>query len=310
LSNGTEALALGLRALEVKAGDEVIVPANTFIATAEAVSLVGAVPVFVDVRRGTWLIDPDAVDAAVTSRTVGVIGVHLYGQPFDVDPLAAICARRGLWLMEDSAQAHLAEYKGKRTGTLAQGAAFSFYPGKNLGAPGEGGAFVTDSDDLARRVRLMRDHGQARKYHHVMVGCNARMPALMAATLQIKLPRLAAWNTTRRQHASRYLEGLAANPRVERPVEDPNCRGVYHLFVVHVNERERVFKAMMDSGIGCALHYPVPCHLQTCYQPLGYAPGACPNAEYNAAHCISLPMYPELTHEQIDSAMDTLSRIA
>jgi dTDP-4-amino-4,6-dideoxygalactose transaminase len=271
------------------------------------VCLSGAKPVFADVCRGTWLIDPASVAAVVTARTVGVIGVHLYGQPVDANALSAFCERRGLWLMEDSAQAHMAEFAGKRTGNLGVCAAFSFYPGKNLGAPGEGGAVVTNSRELATRVRQLRDHGQTRKYHHEILGCNARMPAVMAAALQVKLPILAGWNAARRQHAGAYCSALAGDPLIELPVEHPAATGVYHLFVVHVPRRDQIYRAMADGGVGCGLHYPVPCHLQPCFEYLEHRPGDFPVSEYNAAHCLSLPMYPELSDEQRGQVVRLLS---
>lgn len=312
VSNGTEALVLALRALGAEPGDEIIVPANTFIATAESVSLVGATPVFVDVSPGTWTVAPDSIRKAITPRTRGVIGVHLYGQPFDIDTVAAICQEHGLWLMEDSAQGHLAEYKGKRTGALAACAAFSFYPGKNLGATGEGGAVVTANDDIAERVRRLRDHGQSKKYHHQVIGCNARLPTLMAAALSIKLPFLPGWTEARRRHAATYRRLLDGVPGVELPEVMQGANPVYHLFVIHVQNRDVVLAQMRDCGVVCALHYPIPCHLQECYGFLGYHPGDLPTAEYNAAHCLSLPMFPELADEQVHhvcaSLQDCLSQ--
>lgn len=311
LSTGTDALVLGLRALGVKPGDEVIVPANTFIATAEAVSLLGARPVFCDVLAGTWNIDPAAVRAAVTPRTVGVIGVHLYGQTFDVDAVEEVCAARGLFLIEDSAQGHLATYKGRPAGSLARLAAFSFYPGKNLGAPGEGGAVTTNDAALADRIARLREHGQSVKYHHEEVGYNARLPAILAAALRIKLKHLPGWTATRRARAARYLAGLeplaAPSGPIELPVEAPFAASAYHLFVVHVAARDLVAKTLGAAGVGFGFHYPIPCHLQPCYADLGYQAGDFPNAEHNAAQCLSLPMSAELTQEQVDFVVVTLS---
>ncbi|MSP93330.1 MAG: DegT/DnrJ/EryC1/StrS family aminotransferase [Myxococcales bacterium] len=308
VSNGTEAIVLALRGLGVGPGDEVIVPANTFIATAEGVSLCGATPVFVDCLRGTWNLDPAAILPAVTPCTKGVIGVHLYGQPFDVDACRAVCDRAGLWLLEDNAQGILATYKGKPTGGLARAAATSFYPGKNLGACGEGGAVMTSDAVLDAAIRRLREHGQAAKYYHEVVGTNGRLASVQAAALRVKMPHLAGWSEARRRHARRYLDRLAGVAGVELPVVAAFANPVWHLFVVHVGERDKVLAALQAAGVGAALHYPVPCHLQNAYAHLGYAAGEMPNAEYNAAHCLSLPMFPELTDAQIDYVCDQLAR--
>ncbi|MBM4344645.1 MAG: DegT/DnrJ/EryC1/StrS family aminotransferase [Deltaproteobacteria bacterium] len=300
VSNGTEALALALRALGVGSGDEVILPGNTFIATAEAVSLCGATPVFVDCLAGTWNLDPAAIGPAVTARTKGVIGVHLYGQPFDVDACQTVCDRHGLWLMEDNAQGILATYKGKPTGGLARVAATSFYPGKNLGACGEGGAVMTSDTALDAAVRRLREHGQAAKYYHDVVGTNARLASIQAAALHVKLPHLPSWTEARRRNARQYLERLSDVPGVRVPEVAAWADPVWHLFVVHVANRDAVLASLQAAGVGAALHYPVPCHLQKAYAHLGHARGRLPHAEYNASHCLSLPMFPELTEAQID----------
>ena len=308
VSSGTDALLLGLVALGVAPGDEVIVPANTFVATVEAVAHAGGRPVLVDCLPGTWNIDPAAVAAAVTPRTRGVLGVHLYGQPFDVDAVAAVCERHGLWLMEDAAQAHLATWEGRPAGSLGRCAAFSFYPGKNLGAPGEGGALVTSDAALADTVRQLRDHGQAQKYRHERVGYNCRMPALIAAALHLKLGHLPAWTEARRRHAAAYVERLSGTPGVELPVEAAGARSAYHLFVVHVRQRDRVLAALQEAGVGAGMHYPIPCHLQPALTHLGYRTGDFPVTERNAARCLSLPMFAELTGEQIAYVSDVLAR--
>ncbi len=309
VSNGTEALVLAMRALGVGPGDEVIIPGNTFIATAEGVSLCGATPVFVDCLPDTWNLDPAAIGPAVTPRTKGVIGVHLYGQPFDVDGCQAVCDKHGLWLMEDNAQGILATYKGKPTGGLARVSATSFYPGKNLGACGEGGAVMTNDAALDAGVRKLREHGQAAKYYHDVVGTNGRLASVQAAALQVKLPHLPNWTAARRRNASLYLERLQGTPGVRLPAVAPWADPVWHLFVIHVANRDAVLAALQAAGVGAALHYPVPCHLQKAYSHLGYAKGSLPNAEYNASHCLSLPMFPELTEAQISFVCDQVRAV-
>lgn len=308
LSTGTDALILPLKALGVGHGDEVILPANTFFATAEGVSQVGATPVFVDCLQGTWNIDPDAIAAAVTPKTVGVIGVHLYGQPFDYDAVKSVADAHGLWVMEDSAQGHLATYKGRKCGSLGVGAGFSFYPGKNLGATGEGGAFTTDDEDFAKHVRMLRDHGSSKKYHHELVGYNARLPSVMAAALEIKLKHLPAWTAARRANAERYLGNLAGVANITAPVQAEWADSAWHLFVVHVADQQGVNAKLREAGVGVGMHYPVPVHLQPAYRDLGYSAGAFPNAEYNGSHCVSLPMFAELTDAQIDYVCEQLDR--
>jgi dTDP-4-amino-4,6-dideoxygalactose transaminase len=306
LSNGTEALCLSLRALGIGPGDQVIVPANTFIATAEAVSLVGATPRFVDCLRGTWNIDPSQIEPAITDRTRAVIGVHLYGQPFDVDSCQEICERNGLFLMEDNAQALLATYKGRPTGVLTRVSAGSFYPGKNLGACGEGGFVLTKDTSIDALIRRLRDHGQASKYHHEVLGTNARLASVQAAALRVKLPRLPAWVEARRARATRYLQRLGSIPGIELPAVPDFAEPVWHLFVVHVGDRDTILLDLRAAGVDAALHYPIPCHLQPAYAALGYRRGVFPNAEHNASHCLSLPMFPELTDRQVDFVCDTL----
>ncbi|HAN31358.1 MAG TPA: erythromycin biosynthesis sensory transduction protein eryC1 [Myxococcales bacterium] len=308
LSTGTDALILPLKALGVGPGDEVILPANTFFATAEGVSQVGGTPVFVDCLRDTWNIDPAAISAAVTPRTVGVIGVHLYGQPFDYDAVKAVADKHDLWVMEDSAQGHLATYKGRKCGSLGVGAGFSFYPGKNLGAPGEGGAFTTADEALAAKVRMLRDHGSSKKYHHELVGYNARLPAVMAAALEIKLAHLPRWTQARRHNAKRYLSNLESIANVSAPVEAQWAESAWHLFVVHVDDQSAVLTKLKEAGVGVGMHYPVPVHLQPAYESLGYKLGDFPNAEYNGAHCVSLPMFAELNDSQIDYVCEQLDR--
>lgn len=300
VSNGTDALRLAFNALGVKPGDEIVTVANTFIATVEAISHAGARPVLVDVRSDTYNMDPDFLDDAITSRTVGIVPVHLYGQTAEMDPILEIAGRHGLWVVEDAAQAHLAEYKGRRAGSMGVAAAFSFYPGKNLGACGDAGAVTTRDDALAARVRMLRDHGQAAKYHHEIEGYNNRCDATQAAALSVKLKHLPQWNEARRRNAARYFDNLRDVQGVTLPRIHPHCLSNFHLFVVLVEQRERVIEALHEAGIGTGLHYPIPIHLQKAYSRLGLREGSYPVAEAAARKLLSLPMFPELTFDQID----------
>jgi dTDP-4-amino-4,6-dideoxygalactose transaminase len=300
VSSGTDALHLALRALDVGPGDEVITTPHTFIATAEAVSAAGARPVFIDIDPETYTIDPNHLEAAITDRTRAVIPVHLYGQPADMDPILDICQRKELALLEDAAQAHGSEYKGRRAGTIGHVAAFSFYPGKNLGAYGDAGAVTTDSHEIATQVRLLANHGSVTKYEHVAVGFCNRMDTIQAAVLRVKLPYLPAWTERRRAIAAEYERRLAAVPSVTSPVEPVWARGVYHLYVIRVRDREQVRKALAAAGIPVQIHYPVPVHLHQAYTHLGYKLGDFPHAEKAATEVLSLPMYPELTSEHVE----------
>lgn len=309
VSNGTDALVLILKAIGLRPGDEVIVPVNTFIATAEAVGQAGGEVVFVDVLPDTYNIDPERVAASITPRTRGIVAVHLYGQPANIDALRAIATRHGLWIVEDAAQAHLAEYKGRRVGTLGLAAGFSFYPGKNLGACGDAGAVTTDDAELADTVRKLRDHGSSKKYVHEFEGHNARCDALQAAALLIKLRHLPAWNEARRQAARKYLELLSMEEGIVLPKVPGDCTPIWHLFVVQVDRRDEVQAALAERGIATGLHYPVPLHLQRAYAHLGLREGAFPVAEAIAGRLLSLPMYPELSHEQIAFVCDNLRAV-
>jgi dTDP-4-amino-4,6-dideoxygalactose transaminase len=308
VSSGTDALEVALRALGVKPGDEVIIPANTFVATAEAVLLVGASPILVDCRQGTWNIDPDRVREAVTSRTVGVIGVHLYGQPCDMDSLRAITGDFDLWLLEDSAQAHLATYKGQPCGSLGDAAAFSFYPGKNLGATGEGGAITTNDPSLATRMRELRNHGSSVKYIHKELGNNSRLSSVIAAGLAIKLDYIAEWTNCRRQNAALYMDLLADVPGLMLPRVETFADPVWHLFVVHLDNPKEAQAQLQAKGISTGLHYPVPLHLQEVFADRYAGRNLFPNTEHNASHCLSLPMYAELTAEQITQVCTELKK--
>lgn len=308
VNSGTDALRLALLALGVRDGDEVITVPHTFIATTEAISQAGGRPVFVDVDPQTGTMDPGAVEAAVTPRTRVLLPVHLYGQPADMQPLIEIAQRRNVKLLEDAAQAHGAEYRGRRAGSMGAAAAFSFYPGKNLGACGEAGAVTTDDPELAARMRMLRDHGQPRKYHHDVEGYNARLDALQAAALRIKLRHLDAWNENRRRCARRYADGLAGSG-VEIPHEAAGRRHVWHLYVVRHRERDALQEALGQAGVQTGLHYPVPLHLQRAYAELGYRAGDFPHSERWASEGLSLPIFPDMTDEQVDRVCHEVARV-
>lgn len=305
-ANGTDAIYVVLKALGIGAGDEVITVTNTFIATAEAISNTGAKPVFVDVRAETALIDTAKLEAAITPRTKAIVPVHLYGQPADMDEVNRVAHARGLVVIEDAAQAHGARYKGRRVGTLATAATFSFYPGKNLGAYGDGGAMAFMDVSLAKKCAMLRDHGRLDKYLHEMEGVNSRLDTVQAAVLLVKLKHLDAWNAARRRAAAWYLERLAGIPDLVLPVVADGNEPVWHLFVVRHPRRDRVRESMEKAGIGVGIHYPVPLHLQPAYAYLGHAKGAFPVAEELAATCWSLPLFPELTEAEVDRVVSAL----
>jgi dTDP-4-amino-4,6-dideoxygalactose transaminase len=307
VGNGTDALWLALLALGIGAGDEVITVPMTFMATAEAISYCGARPVFVDIDDTTYTMDPGLVEAAITPRTRAIIPVHLLGQCADMDPILEIAERRGIPVIEDACQAHGALYKTRRAGSLGRAGCFSFYPGKNLGAFGEAGAVTTNDPNLAARMRMFRDHGQARKYHHDAVGWNARMDGIQAAVLSVKLPHLDRNNALRRAHAARYAELLAGLPDVGVPSEAEHAWHVYHVYALRVPDRDRVLSELQQRGIGCGIHYPIPVHLQHAYASLGYGPGTFPVAETCAREFLSLPMVPELTDAQIIAVAESVS---
>ena len=308
VSSGTAAIELTLRALGIGPGDEVITTPFTFIATAEAISAVGATPVFADIDPLTYTLSPDAAAAAITSRTRALLPVHLYGQPADMPALAALAQQHGLALIEDAAQAHGAEIGGRRVGSLGYPACFSFYPGKNLGAYGDAGAVTTDDPALAERLRKLRDHGRASKYVHDEVGYGHRLDALQAAILAVKLPHLAAANAARRRLASRYDE-LLCDSELVLPAAPPATTPVYHLYVVRTPRRDEVLAALHAAGIEAGVHYPLPLHLQPAYRSLGYAAGAFPVAERSAAEVLSLPLFPEMSEAQQDRVVEVLGEI-
>ena len=299
VDSGTDALEVALRAFKVKPHDEIIVPANTFYATIEAILLVGAKPVLVDCEYGTWNIDTTAIEKAISKKTVGIIGVHLYGNPCDMNAICAIAKKNRLWVLEDSAQAHLATYQGKKCGSLGDAAAFSFYPGKNLGSTGEGGAITTNQNSFIKTVHQIRNHGCKEKYVHEILGKNSKMPTVIAAALSIKLDYIEEWTEMRRKNAALYIERLKDIEGIVLPTTKEGNNPVWHLFVIHVEDRDTMHSFLKVHGIGTGFHYPVPVHLQK-YFSKKHKLGDFPVAEYNATHGLSLPMYAELTEEQID----------
>jgi dTDP-4-amino-4,6-dideoxygalactose transaminase len=309
VNNGTTALHLVLAALGIGAGDEVITVANTFIATAEAVSAVGAKPVFVDVDPVSFTMDPALVENAITSRTKAILPVHLYGQCADLDPLIAIAERHKLVLIEDACQAHGAEYKGRKAGTVGVAGCFSFYPGKNLGALGEGGAISTNDAQFAQKLRMLRDHGSLRKYEHSLPGFNFRLEGLQGGFLGVKLPHLDRWNIQRREIATLYNEKLR-DANVTLPVEMPYGKHVYHLYIVQLENRDYVKQQLANRGIDTGLHYPVPLHLQEAYRDLGYKKGDFPVSERLSLQILSLPMYPGLSIEAAEHVVTSLVEAA
>jgi dTDP-4-amino-4,6-dideoxygalactose transaminase len=305
MNSGTSALHLALLAAGVGPGTEVITVPFTFVATVAAIVYTGATPVFVDVTPDSLTMDPAQVEAAITPRTRAILPVHLYGQPADLDPLLAIARRHGLRLIEDACQAHGAEYKGCKVGPLGDAGCFSFYPGKNLGAYGEGGLAVTNDPELARKMRMLRDWGQEQRYHHVMKGFNYRMEGLQGSILRVKLRHLERWTELRRAHAAAYLDTLGRSG-VATPVEKPYSRHVYHVFAIRVPERESLQRQLKANGVQSGIHYPVPVHLQPAYADLGYLRGQFPESERAADEVLSLPMYPEMTRTQIDEVCGVL----
>ncbi len=299
VSSGTAALQLALQVAGVGPGDEAITVANTFIATAEAITAVGARPVFVDVDQVSYTMDPAAVERSVTPRTRALLPVHLYGQSADLAPLLGIARRNNLALIEDACQAHGATYEGSKVGTLGIAGCFSFYPGKNLGCLGEGGAVVTNDPDIAEQIRRLRDHGSVRKYVHSVPGYNFRMEGLQAGFLSVKLKHLDAWNEHRRQCAKKFNEVLSGFSLV-LPAEMPYGRHVYHLYVIQAEERDTLRNQLSAADIETGLHYPVPLHLQEAYSQLGYREGNFPVTEHLCHRILSLPMHPCLTDEQIE----------
>jgi dTDP-4-amino-4,6-dideoxygalactose transaminase len=305
LNSGTSALHLALRCLDVGPGDEVITVSMTFIATAWAISYVGATPVFIDIDPVRRTLDPDKLEAAITSRTKAIIPVHLYGMPAEMDRIMAIAERHGVPVIEDAAQAHGARYKGRRAGQFGQIACFSFYPTKNLGAYGEGGALITNDASIAHRARSLRDHAQSQKYLHEEIGYNYRMDSFQAAVLSIKLNHLDQWNTARVDCARQYTE-LLKDSSYKLPAQMSDSECVWHCYVIETPERDRIRSGLQDVGIQSAVHYPVPVHLQKAYAHLDYRSGDLPITEALCEHCLALPIYPELSKEKLSRVASVL----
>lgn len=306
VSSGTDANHLALWASDIKEGDEIIIPANTFIATAWGATLCGATPVFVDCESDSYNIDPKKIEEKITPKTKAIVAVHLYGQPADMDELKKVAEKHDLILLEDAAQSHIAEYKGERIGGLSKAASFSFYPGKNLGAFGEGGAVTTNDDELAQKIKMLRDHGSMKKYYHEYYGHNYRMEGIQGAVLGVKLKYLENWTKKRRDAAKKYTELLKDVKEIKLPEEMPYANHVYHLFVVQTKDRDKLQKFLNENEISTGLHYPIPLHLQKCFEHLGYKRGDFPQTEKLADECLSLPMFPDLTDEQINFVCDKI----
>lgn len=305
VGNGTDALYLTLRALGIGAGDEVITVAHTFIATTEAITMAGAQSVFVDIQEDSMLMDPAKIEAAITPRTRAIMPVHLYGQPCDMDQILRLARQHNLKVIEDAAQAHGARWRGRRVGTLGDAACFSFYPGKNLGAYGDAGAVVSNDRDLIRSIKMLANHGRLEKYTHKMEGVNSRLDGLQAAILRVKLKHLDKWNEARRQHARQYQQALAGGP-LALPVIHPEAEAVWHLFVVRSPEREELMARLKTRGVETGIHYPVPLHRQPAYEHLNIPEGVLPITDKVAAEVFSLPMFAELTEEQVNHVADSI----
>jgi dTDP-4-amino-4,6-dideoxygalactose transaminase len=299
-ANGTDALTVALRALDLAPGDEVIVPAFTFFATAGAVALAGGTPVAADVDPATLDLDPAAAEAAITPRTAGVLGVHLYGRPFDADALGALCSKRGLWLLEDAAQAHGASWRGRKAGTLGALAAWSFYPTKNLGCWGDGGALTGPDAALLERARRIANHGQDRRYHHLEIGTNSRLDSLQAAVLDCRLPHLDADNAARREIARRYREALDGIGDLTFPADPPEAECVYHQIAVRTARRDALRDHLAAAGVGTSIHYPEPLHRQPAWAGRGAAAGELPASEAAARELLCLPAFPELEGDEVE----------
>lgn len=308
VNNGTSALHCALAALGIGAGDEVIVPANTYIASAWGVTYTGATPVFVDCTADTWEIDASKIEEKITDRTKAILGVHLYGQPFDFGAVRAIADKYNLYVVEDCAQAHGAKFEGKMVGTLGDLGCFSFYPGKNLYAFGEGGAVATSNEAYDQYINVMKNQGCNVRYYHEMIGYNYRLEGLQGAVLSVSLKYLPQWTKRRQEIGQQYMNGIT-NPKFKLQAHPGNTETVFHLFEVEVEGDPEAFLAYMkEHDIECNRHYPVPCHLQKAYAHLGYKEGDCPNAEYLASHCATLPLFPEMTDEEVQYVIDMVNK--
>jgi dTDP-4-amino-4,6-dideoxygalactose transaminase len=306
VNSGTSALHLALLAAGVERGDEVITTPFTFIASTSAIDYCGGVPVFVDIDPATFTIDPALIEAAITPRTKAILPIHLYGQPADMDPIMDIAKRHGLAVIEDAAQAHGAEYKGRRIGSIGDIGCFSFYPGKNLGAYGEGGAVTTNDSEAARVVRMLRDWGAERKYYHDLKGFNYRLEGVQGAVLRVKMAYIEEWTEARRAVAKRYDEWLAGTA-VATPVEAADRRHVYHVYAVRTPHRAELQQYLQDKGISTGIHYPIPVHLQKAFAELGHHEGDFPHSEAASNEVLSLPMYPELQKDQQEEIVEAIS---
>jgi dTDP-4-amino-4,6-dideoxygalactose transaminase len=305
INSGTSALIMALQAVGIGKGDEVVTTPNTFIATAEAISCVGATPVFVDMEEKSYNMDPGKLEKAITKKTKAVIPVHLYGQPADMDPILEIAKKKGVVVIEDACQAHGAEYKGKRAGSLGKMGCFSFYPGKNLGAYGEGGGVTTDDEEMVRKIKALRDHGSPKKFYHEFIGNNCRLEGIQGAVLAVKLKHLDKWNDGRRKNAQLYKKHLQGT-EVKLPQEMPYAKHVYHVFCIRVKDREKLIEFLSKKEIFTNIHYPIPIHLQKAYSFLGYKKGDFPVVESSMDEILSLPMFAELTEEQIKYTTDCI----
>jgi dTDP-4-amino-4,6-dideoxygalactose transaminase len=306
VSSGTSALHLALLSHGVSPGDEVITVPNSFIATSWAITYCGAKPIFVDVDSSNWLIDVDLIEEKITPRTKAILPVHLYGHPTNINAINKIAKKYNLEVIEDAAQAHASQYYKKRVGGMGNTACFSFYPGKNLGAFGEGGAVVTDSFEVATIIRKLRDHGQTKKYHHDMVGFNYRMDGIQGAVLGVKLKHLQQWTDARNEIAEIYNSRLSHIKNIQIPTTKKNVVSSYHIYAIHLDERDRLMEYMQENNISVGLHYPVPIHLQEAYRDLNHQLGDFPNAEKNANCCLSLPMFPELRSKDQNKVIQTI----
>jgi len=308
VANGTDALRLALIACGIGKGDEVITIPNTFIATTEAISQTGVKIVFVDVNLWTYNIDVSQIEGAINERTRAIVPVHLFGEPADMNPIMKIARKYNLKVIEDACQAHGAEYKGKKVGSIGDAGCFSFYPSKNLGAFGDGGMVVTNGNEIAQKIKMLRDHGQIKKYEHLVEGYNSRLDEIQAAILRVKLKRLDEWNKLRRKNASIYNDLLEDVDEVVMPLEAEYAKHVYHLYVIRTHRRDELQDWLKSKGIGTGLHYPIPLHLQRAYEYLGYKEGDFPVAEECAKQILSLPMFPELTQEEIEKVVTEIKR--
>lgn len=309
LNSGTDALRFILIALDLSPGDEVITVPNTFIATTEAISQAGGKIVFVDIDPDTYNMDPLKLKSVISKKTKGIIPVHLYGQPANIETIQSIADEYNLWVVEDACQAHLAKYKGQPVGSVGIAGAFSFYPAKNLGACGESGAVTTNNEAIASRIKMLRDHGQNKKYYHEIEGFNGRCDAIQAAALRVKLKHLPKWNEKRRNIAKKYIDHLQEISRISLPIIDKNSLPVFHLFVIQLEKRDRIREDLFKMGISTGLHYPIPLHLQKAYEYLNLKSGSFPFSEAHAKKTLSLPIYPELTDDQVFNVIESLEKV-